>query len=196
MGAEEKHYEIAGILLAAGESSRLGRPKQMLEIAGESLVHRAARTALGYCTAGLVVVTGAVHDPIVATLAPTPARIVHNPEWQEGMGASLRCGVAASPANADAFLLVLCDQPRIGRGELGALVDAWTAAPEAIAAAGYAGSCGVPAIFPARFRDRLLALRGERGARALLEEEDRVSVVDMPAAAFDIDTPEDAGRLP
>jgi len=195
MSKGDTRSAIAGVLLAGGDSSRLGASKQLVEFAGEPLILRAARAATELCTAGLVVVTGAVHEPIEAALAGTSVTVARNPEWREGIGASIRCGVCATDARADAFLLLLCDQPWVGSEELAELIAAWRAAPDSIAAAGYAGCHGVPAVFPARFRQRLIDLSGDRGARALIDAADDLTVVDMPAAAFDIDTPEDVQRI-
>jgi len=186
---------VAGILLAGGGSSRLGAPKQLVEFAGDALIVRAARAATDHCTAGLVVVTGAVREPVEAALAGIAATVVNNPDWREGIGASIRCGVRAVDPRADAFLLLLCDQPHVGSDELAALIAAWRAAPDSIAAAGYASSRGVPAVFPASYRPRLAELRGDRGARTLIDTTDEVVVVDMPAAAIDVDTPEDLTNL-
>jgi molybdenum cofactor cytidylyltransferase/nicotine blue oxidoreductase len=180
-------------VLAAGESRRLGRSKQLLEVDGQPLVLRAVRAALEQCAAGVVVVTGAVHDEVAAALTEMPVTIVRNDDWREGIGASIRCGVSA--VGDTACLLMLCDQPDVGAAQLAALVDAWRARPEHIAAAGYAGVRGVPAVFPPRCRDALAGLHGEHGARRLIEAETDVTVVDMPAAAFDVDTPADARRL-
>jgi molybdenum cofactor cytidylyltransferase len=129
---------------------------------------------------------------IVATMAVTT---VHNADWREGLAASIRCGVDASVADADALLIMLCDQPLVGAAELGMLINAWRTAPDALAVAGYADTRGVPAVFPARYREQLLSLRGDSGARALFDDAETLTVVDMPAAAFDIDTPADALRL-
>ena len=195
MSTGETGFAIAGVLVAAGDSSRLGAPKQLVEFAGEPLVLRAARAAVEHCTAGLVVVTGAMHEPVEAALTGISVTVARNPEWREGIGASIRCGVRATDARADAFLVLLCDQPQVGAEELASLVAAWRAAPEAIAAAGYAGSHGVPAVFPACFRQRLMDLSGDRGARALIDAADNLTVVEMPVAAFDVDTPEDVQRM-
>lgn len=195
MSTEEARPHVAGVLLAAGDSSRLGTPKQLLEYRGEPLVVRAARAALDVCPAGLVVVTGARHDAVAAALAGLPLLVRHNPDWAEGMGASVRCGVAAVPAAARGILLWVCDQPRVGAGQLGALVAAFGAAPDRIAAAAYAGTAGVPAVFPAAYRDALAALQGRRGARAIIADAAGVTRVDMPEAASDVDTPDDVAQL-
>jgi len=186
---------IAAILLAAGRSRRLGAPKQLLTVDGTPLVVRAVRQAMVHCDAGMVVVTGAGREQIIDVLAGLPIDIVENPDWAQGMGTSIRCGVAAAPAAAGGLLLLVCDQPAVGAAELAGLTDAWRAAPERIAAAGYAGTRGVPAIFPACYRGRLMALNGDCGARSIIAEADEVTVVDMPAAAHDIDTPADAQWL-
>ena len=186
---------VAAILLAAGGSRRLGAPKQLLTVAGMPMVVHAVRQAIAHCDAGMVVVTGAARDQVVDVLAGQPVDIVDNPDWAQGMGTSIRAGVAAASVQAGGLLLLVCDQPGVGTAELAGLLDAWRAAPERIAAAGYADTCGVPAIFPAHYRGRLMALTGDRGARSIISEADEITVVAMPAAADDIDTPADVRRL-
>lgn len=175
------------VVLAAGSSSRLGRPKQLLPIEGEPLVRRAARTARA--VAQTIVVIPANSLEIRAALADLDVSIVENGGADEGIASSIRCGVAAAPANV---LLMVCDQPRITSEHLRALIDA----PAAIAATGYAGAAGVPARFSARFRDELLDLQGDVGARSVIERHrDAVAVIPFEDAKIDIDIAEDVKKL-
>jgi len=185
---------ITGIVLAGGESARMGESKQVLCFRGEPLVRRAAAAALEHC-ASVIVVTGAIHRPIVDALAGLPVLVVTNDDWREGIASSIRAGIGAMQADAAACLLCLTDQPRVGAAEIGKLVDAWRLDPRSIAAAGYAGTLGVPAIFPVDYLSQLADLRGDRGARSLLATAQDVIVVDLPEAAVDLDTPEDVRRL-
>lgn len=185
---------ITGIVLAGGESARMGEPKQVLRFRGEPLVRRAAAAALEHC-ASVIVVAGAIHRPIEDALAGLPVEVVTNDDWREGIAASIRTGVGAMQPEVAACLLCLVDQPRVGAAEIGQLVDAWRLDPRSIAAAGYAGTLGVPAIFPAAYFGRLADLRGDRGAWSLIATAPDVVVVDLPEAAVDLDTPEDVRRL-
>ncbi len=187
--------DLAGVLLAAGASVRLGRPKQLVEFDGSPLVRHAAAKAVNVCGSGLVVVTGAHHQEVVAALDSLPVRAVYNPSWREGIGSSLRQGVTAVNPDARAILLMLSDQPALTQSDLERLARAWVSRPSRIAAAEYGGSLGVPAIFPVEYRQRLTQLHGDRGAKLLIEKADDVTVVEMPDAAFDLDTPDDLVKL-
>jgi molybdenum cofactor cytidylyltransferase len=182
------------VVLAAGASRRLGRPKQLLRVDGDALVGRAVRTAACVCARRVVVVLGAhraLIEPIVVAL---DARVVVNEGWSEGMASSLRAGIAALPTESAAALLLTCDQPRVTADALGALARAWSSTPEVCVASAYEGSVGVPAIVPARLFPTLMRLRGDRGARdVLLAEGDALMRVAMPEAAFDVD--DEAGAL-
>jgi molybdenum cofactor cytidylyltransferase len=191
----EEHPLIAGVILAAGGSERLGQPKQLIDHGGVPLVVEAVKQAIDYCDAGLTVVTGARHDDVANVLDHQSINLIHNSGWGEGMGSSIRRGVASASSDANAILLLVCDQPFLSAADIGNLVDAWKARPDRIAAAGYAGTQGVPAIFPAVYRESLLDLRGDRGARGIIEAAPAVSIVDMPNAQFDIDTPADLEKL-
>lgn len=166
------------IVLAAGASKRLGRPKQLVHFEGEPLVVRASRSALRVSQTVVVIASDAVRN----ALNGLDVTIVENTQANEGMASSIRCGVAAT--NGD-VLIMLCDQPQVTSEHLRALVNAH--AP--IAASGYSGISGVPAFFAAKYRDELLALRGDAGARSIIDAH-RHEVVTIPfeAAAFDVDT--------
>ncbi len=158
------------VILAAGASKRLGHPKQLVEIDGETLLARAYRVASA--VAPVVVVTR-------RELAFGDAVINEHPE--EGMASSIRLGVAACDGDV---LLMTCDQPHVTSAHLRALIDA--GAP--IAATAYAGIAGVPAFFAREFRDELLALRGDVGARSVIERHREVVVaIPLPEAELDVD---------
>lgn len=181
---------VAGVLLAAGDSSRLGQPKQLLQSEGQALVRRAAERLLRVCPAGVTVVTGAAAVEVTAALDGLAVRLVHNPDWRRGMASSLRCGL--SQVDGQSCLVMLADQPRVSSADLVRLVDVWQNEPARPAAAAYADTCGAPAVVPAELLPLLVAdLRGDSGAGRWLRERDDLVTVEMPTAAFDIDTLDD-----
>jgi molybdenum cofactor cytidylyltransferase len=171
---------VIAVVLAAGSSTRLGRPKQLVAHHGETLLHRAARIARE------------VADETVVVVPPGfgISDYVENPDAAEGMASSIRLGV--SRATEERILLTVCDQPFVTADHLRALL----AVDAPIVASGYRGIVGVPAAFAPRFIPELLALRGDRGARAVIEaHREDVRVVPFEDAGIDIDFPEDLGRL-
>jgi CTP:molybdopterin cytidylyltransferase MocA len=177
------------VVLAAGGSSRLGRPKQLLRHDGATLLERTVATALAAHLRRIVVVLGAHADAVRASVR-MPAECVENVNWQAGVASSIRVGLAALDS-PDAVLLLVCDQPRVSSAHLQALVRAAEAGK--IAASSYAGVIGVPAVFPKRWFGDLESLTGDRGARMLIREHaDDTIVLPCPEAAFDIDTEADA----
>ncbi len=183
---------LAGLVLAAGASARLGRAKPLLLKQGRPLVVRAAMAAAAVCGAGVTVVTGAGGAAVAQALTGLPVSCLQHDDWQQGMGSSLAAGVAAVAGRPCAAVLVtLCDQPRVGAAQLAALVQLWQNAPAVPAAAAYAGRVGVPAVFPRSWFARLAVLSADHGARDLLRAAGDVQTLDMPAAAADIDTPDD-----
>jgi molybdenum cofactor cytidylyltransferase len=184
------------LVLAAGASTRFGSPKQLAQLNGRPLLHLAVSRAVEVAGHSVTVVLGAHAADLAPLLRHTGASLVINRDWAEGMGSSVRAGVARIPAAADGALLMLADQPAVTADDLRRLVHAWRRQPRCIIAAHYAGTAGVPAIFPREDFAALSGLRGDAGARALLKRgDDRLVRVPLPGAALDIDTPEDLLQL-
>jgi len=185
------------ILLAAGSSSRMGRPKQLLEIEGKPLVRRAAETALASICDSVVVVVGAEPASIRAALEGLDVEVVENPEWKQGMGTSIHAGVAqAHGRDADGIILALADQPLVTAGILNNLITTARAGGRPIVASQYAGTVGVPAYFAREFFPQLLALKPGEGCKGLiLTQAEKTIGLPCPEAEADIDTPEDFQRI-
>ena len=186
------------IILAAGASTRMGAPKQLLEIDGKPLVVRAAEAALESAGWPVAVVLGANAERIRPCLARLPVLIVENPTWAEGMASSIRAGIATLRQFSralDGAVVALCDQAAFGPETIAQLVEAQRASGRSIVAARYAGKSGAPALFLREHFAALGALTGDAGARALLNgPAEQVAAVDLPELAFDLDTPDDYER--
>lgn len=172
---------LTAIVLAAGFSRRFGSAKQLHVVDGETLIHRAARVALS--VARTVVVIPANAPAMNDALADLDVTIVENAEAGEGMASSIRCGVRACDGDV---LLLVCDQPGVTAEHLRALVDA--RAP--IAASAYEDTLGVPAYFASQFRNELLALRGDAGAKRIILAHAKEVVAVPLTSAGDVDSPE------
>ena len=190
--------DIACIVLAAGGSRRLGLPKQLVRHRARPLLLHAVAAARGALpNAPLIVVVGAEALRLRLTLrrARCAARVVANSLWAQGLATSLHAGLGAAPRTSRAALVLLVDQPRVGTAALERLLAAWRRHPHVPAAASYDGRSGVPAILPRRRWKELRSLHGDQGARALLRSSSALTLVDMPEAALDIDTPADLAKL-
>ena len=183
---------LYAMVLAAGAASRFGSAKQLVRVAGRPLLHNSVSRAVDVTGAATIVVLGAYATELAPLLRHTPATVVINRDWREGIGSSIRTGVGRLPAACNGVMVMLADQAAVTAEDLRRLVNAWKRQPDYVAAALYAGAVGVPAIFPrSRFSD-LAELRGDLGARKLLQRNpDRLVRVPMESAALDIDTPED-----
>ena len=195
-----KRARVAAVVLAAGGSSRLGHPKQLVHQEGVPLVVRAARTALATGAYPVVVVLGANAEVVRATLSGIPVTPVVNPQWDHGIGTSVATGVKAiingAPSVA-AVLVMLADQPLVSDAALRRLIEAWAESDTcAMAAATYSNTVGVPAVFGRAHFGALCSLPPAAGAARLLRRANaQLRRVAMPEAAVDIDTPHDLERL-
>lgn len=186
---------IGCALLAAGASTRLGRPKQLLPLGGKPLVLRVFEQLRAAACDRYAVVLGSSAAEVGAAFEALPCDQLDNPAWSEGMASSIR--VAARWAMAEqlgALLLAVCDQPKLTAAHVRALCAARTR-PGVTVASGYAETCGAPALFDAGWFARLASLEGDRGAGALLRDDPSVVVVPWPDGVVDIDTPADARAL-
>jgi molybdenum cofactor cytidylyltransferase len=190
---------IGIVILAAGESARMGEPKQLLGYCGRPLLRHAAECALALGSGPVAVVLGAFSEKIRPTLDGLPLLIVENHDWREGMGTSLRTGLAAllgAHPNITAVISMLSDQPLVSTSLLGEIISLHTAAGHRIVASEYDGNLGVPALFARELFPELLALDGASGARQIIRAH-RESAVCVPfqQGAMDVDTPADYARL-
>lgn len=187
-----EELDLHVMVLAAGEARRFGSPKQLVRINGRPLLHSVIGRGVALAGNSVVVVLGAYAAELAPLLRHTPATVVVNRQWTEGMGSSIRAGLAALPGTAEAVLILLADQPSVTTDDLRRLASTWRRQPDQIVAAQYGSTTGAPAIFPRWCFAELGGLRGDQGARLLLRRHaERLVRVPMASAAVDIDTPED-----
>jgi len=175
--------KAGAVVLAAGASTRLGQPKQLVTLGGERLLERAVRVARQAECDPVVVVLGASAEKILAECNLALASVVLNPHWSEGLASSIRRGVETIAGCCDAAILMTCDQPAVTAAHLRRLIEGSREAP---VASSYAGRRGVPACFQAAQFAELVRLSGEEGARRLLH---LAPVIELPGGELDIDTP-------
>ncbi|MGC2300841.1 MAG: nucleotidyltransferase family protein [Acidobacteriaceae bacterium] len=192
-------FRCAAVLLAAGASTRLGQPKQLVRVDGESLLRRTARLAIEAGCSPTLVVLGFDAEPMRGELDGLAVDVVVNQNWQEGMGASLRAGMEALRTvdpQPQAALILVCDQPRLTASHLNTLLTRHktisTTSDIAITASIYARRAGVPAIFAAKLFPDLRSSQGDRGAKDLIHAHAaQVLGVPWPNGEIDIDLPGD-----
>lgn len=197
--AEGDSMRVGAVVLAAGSSSRMGRPKQTLWYRGESLLRRAALAALGAGCRPVVVVTGAHAQASRRELDGLSVREVLNPVWETGMASSVRAGVeglVSADADVTAAVLLLCDQPHVNADVIFGLVAAHRATGRPVVASRYGGGFGVPAVFGRALFAELARLEGAAGAKQVIKRyAAEAHFLPFPGGEVDVDTPEDFSRL-
>ncbi|MGB9641419.1 MAG: selenium cofactor biosynthesis protein YqeC [Anaerolineales bacterium] len=161
------HEATAGIVLAAGASQRFGKPKQLLQWKGETLVHHAARVALEASLDPVIVVCGSESELVQNAVADLPVKIVFNPDWQAGQSTSIQAGLKALPAHVGAAVFLLADQPHVSPSVLRLLVDDHSHNLASIIGPLVDGQRANPVLFDRRTFGALLELQGDIGGRAL-----------------------------
>ncbi len=187
---------ISAIVLAAGESKRMGAMKQLLPVGGIPMIGRTIRTLLGSRLDEVILVTGFKSDKIRRVIDDSDrrVRVVVNKEYTRGMGSSIACGMKALSTSSEAVLIVLGDQPFIRVSTVNALIEAFEAQGHQIIYPVYQGKRGHPVLFAASFFPSLRALSGDRGgAEIVTSNRAKVTEIELPdeAVAVDLDTPED-----
>lgn len=191
-----KITRLGCIVLAAGGSTRFGALKQLLEFKGKSLLNRSVKLACDVVNNRVVVVHGPKPTKCQREISAYEVLNLVNEDWQSGLSSSLALAIESLPADYDAVLVLLCDQPLIERPQVDLLINAWSANPEKIIASKYADTTGVPAIIPRTYFQQLLKLTGDEGAKKILARfSNDVVTVPIPEAEYDIDTQEDFARL-
>ena len=179
---------IGVIVLAAGGSTRLGSPKQLLRYGGQTLIRGAATAAVESNCDRVVIVIGSRAGEMKCELEDLPVSIVENPEWQSGMSSSIRAGLREVPGN-DAVLIMLCDQPFVTAAVLDNLIDTYHKTGMPIVASDYGAIRGVPALFSKELFGELRALTADEGARRIIARHPEVTAtIEFADGAVDIDT--------
>jgi molybdenum cofactor cytidylyltransferase len=191
---EARRPRVAGLVMAAGRSSRMGANKLLMEDGGRPIIARVVEYALAADLAEVLVVTGHQEPEIRAALAGLPVRFVACSDYADGMSASLRCGIKALPGDIDAALVLLGDMPRVGSVLLRRMIAAFNPTEgRAIIVPAFEGKRGNPVLWDCRFFGEMMELAGDVGARHLIgEHAELVTEIEAEDAGIflDIDTPE------
>ncbi len=187
------------IILAAGSSSRLGRPKQLLHYQGRSFIQHITAEALKSNLNPVFVITGANAEKVSVDLQHEEASIVYNARWQEGMASGIITGienVLSLHKDIEAMIISVCDQPFLSAALFEQMVETRASSGKGIVASRYAGTTGTPVLFARNYFEYLLQLKGEEGAKKLLKMygED-VATVPFPEGNIDIDSEDDYANL-
>ncbi|NER07638.1 MAG: nucleotidyltransferase family protein [Okeania sp. SIO3C4] len=183
---------IGIIILAAGASTRLGQPKQLLIYKGNSLIFNTVEIAVNSGCSPIIVVLGAYADLILPEISNFPVKIVENSDWQAGMNTSIGAGInflQNTKEIIEAVIIMVCDQAFLSTNLIQKIIDVYYLKLNPIVASEYAGILGVPALFSSSFFPEMLNLKTDKGAKQIINKYSRqVATVNFPRGEIDIDT--------
>jgi molybdenum cofactor cytidylyltransferase len=185
---------LSAILLAAGESKRMGKPKQLMPLGQSTILEQAIDNLLSSAANEIIVVLGHGAEEIKKTIATKPVKIMINPNYKEGMSTSIIAGLILADPQAEAIMLALGDQPSVDSQIINHLIDEFYNHDKGIAVPTYQGRRGHPIIFAVKYKEKLLELEGDIGGREIIKQhpDDVLEVaVDSESVISDIDTRDD-----
>lgn len=189
----------AAIILAAGQSSRLGKPKQLLKYQNKTLLQHAMDTTKQSTVQSVIVVLGSNADLISNDIDPSGIHLVINNDWQSGMASAICCGIQSLrrlDSNVDAVILMVCDQPFVSPDLLDNLIEKQQETGKLIIASQYDDTIGTPALFYKELFMELLALEGDSGAKKIImQHSNLLATISFPKGSIDIDTIDDYKAL-
>jgi molybdenum cofactor cytidylyltransferase len=193
----ERNGPVAGVLLAAGISSRMGSNKMLFELNGESVLRGAARRALAAGLSPLIVVLGHDAEKAARELDGLPCRTVVNPNYEQGINSSLKAGVSALPAGVGSAVVMLADMPFVTPEMISSMIDRYRATEAPLVISDYEGVNAPPMLYDRSLFAELLAMTGEGcGRQVVKRHREEAEVLAWPAAALaDLDVPEDYARM-
>jgi len=189
----------AAIILAAGQSSRLGTPKQLLKYQNKTLLQHAIDTAKQSKLRSIVVILGSNANNILKETDTSGIHVVINDDWQTGMASTIRCGIQLVQklnSNVDGAILMVCDQPFVSPDLLNSLIEKQKETGKLIIASQYVDTIGTPAFFQKQFFAELMALEGDSGAKKIIMQNNNfLATMPFPKGSIDIDTIDDYKAL-
>lgn len=187
------------LILAAGNSSRLGEPKQLLTYKNNSLLANVVGQASLISETKILVVTGAKKELIQPILVGMNVEFIENPQWETGMGSSIAVGTTAILENCsslESIIITVCDQPHVSASTFHSLIEAFNKENKGMVASRYENTFGTPVLFGATYFDVLKELKGHEGAKKILQQNLSDTIyIDFPRGIVDIDTKEDYQNL-
>ncbi|MCL1470797.1 nucleotidyltransferase family protein [Argonema antarcticum] len=190
---------VAILILAAGSSTRMGTPKQLLPYREHTLLSHTVEVAITSVCHPIIVVLGAYAEQIRPEISQYPIQIIENTRWNQGMSSSIQVGIQALDTvseKPEAVVITLCDQPFISTQLVNQLVETYFSTEKPIIASEYAGTLGVPALFSSSFFPDLMNLKGAEGAKKVIKNyRNKVFSIPFVEGRVDIDTPEEYKHL-